>query len=213
MARIAVFGANGTIGSRIVREAVSRGHQVTAVVRDAHKVTDPDVTVAVADALDPAAVARITGQDVIVSAIGGGDGPHHQAVIAPSARSLVEGIRRQGPDGPRLIMVGGAGSLRTPNGTQVWDAPGLPKTILLIMHAHGDALDYLRTVSDVRWTNLSPAAQVAPGERTGRYRTGLDELVVGADGDSHISAEDYAVAVLDEIERPAHVGERFSVGY
>jgi putative NADH-flavin reductase len=95
----------------------------------------------------------------------------------------------------------------------VWDAEGLPEFLLQIMHAHGDALDYYRTVTDVRWTNLSPAGQIAPGERTGAYRTSLEELVIDADGTSRISAEDYAMAVLDEIEDPRHVGERFACGY
>ncbi|MFE9423897.1 NAD(P)-dependent oxidoreductase [Kitasatospora sp. NPDC006697] len=216
MSTIAVFGANGTIGSRIVREALNRGHQVTAVVRDPAKVTEqhPALTVTAGDVLDPASVAKVAaGQDVLVSAVGGGDGPGHLATIEPSARSLVAGLRELGAGAPRLIAVGGAGSLRTPDGKQVWDAEGLPDWLLQIMHAHGDALDFYRTVDDVDWTNLSPAGLIAPGERTGDYRTGGEELVIGADGESRISAEDYAVALLDEIERPAHRGHRFTCGY
>ncbi len=158
-----------------------------------------------------AAVAQ--GQDVLVSAVGGGDGPGHIATIKPSAESLVAGLRTLGEAAPRLISVGGAGSLRTPDGKQVWDAAGLPEFLLQIMHAHGDALDFYRTVSDVRWTNVSPAALIEPGERTGAYRTALDDLVADAEGVSRISAEDYAVALLDEIEKPQHIGERFTVGY
>ncbi|UQA95288.1 NAD(P)-dependent oxidoreductase [Streptomyces halobius] len=216
MSTIALFGANGTIGSRILNEALQRGHQVTAVVRDPAKITTshPNLTVTTGDVLDPASVAAVAkGQDVLVSAVGGGDGPGHIATIKPAAESLVAGLRTLGDAAPRLITVGGAGSLRTPDGTQVWDADGLPEFLLQIMHAHGDALDFYRTVSDVRWTNLSPAATIAPGERTGTYRTGLDDLVTAADGSSRISAEDYAVALVDEIERPAHIGERFTVGY
>ncbi len=123
------------------------------------------------------------------------------------------GLRTLGADAPRLLTVGGAGSLRTPGGGQVWDAEALPEFLLQIMHAHGDALDYLRGVDDVRWTNLSPAAHMEPGERTGAYRQGGEDLVVAADGESRISTEDYAVALLDEIERPKHVGERFTVAY
>ncbi|MFI2235488.1 NAD(P)-dependent oxidoreductase [Streptomyces chrestomyceticus] len=216
MSKIAIFGANGTIGSRVLDEALRRGHQVTAVVRDPAKITktDPNLTVTTGDILDPASVAAVAqGQDVLVSAVGGGDGPGHIATIKPSAESLVAGLRSLGEAAPRLISVGGAGSLRTPDGKQVWDKEGLPEFLLQIMHAHGDALDFYRTVSDVRWTNVSPAALIEPGERTGAYRTALDDLVADAEGVSRISAEDYAVALLDEIEKPQHIGERFTVGY
>ncbi|WP_329561683.1 NAD(P)-dependent oxidoreductase [Kitasatospora sp. NBC_01266] len=216
MSKIAVFGANGTIGSAVVREALNRGHQVTAVVRDPAKITEthPSLTVTKGDVLDPASVsAAATGQDVLVSAVGGGDGPGHLATIEPAARSLVTGLRTLGDQAPRLIAVGGAGSLRTPDGKQVWDAPGLPDWLLQIMHAHGDALDHLRTVSDVSWTSLSPAATIEPGKRTADFRTAQDELVTGADGSSRISVEDYAVALVDEIEQPQHLGERFTCGY
>ncbi|MFI0737826.1 NAD(P)-dependent oxidoreductase [Streptomyces sp. NPDC021100] len=214
MAKIALFGANGTIGSRVLREALDRGHQVTAVVRDPAKLTEQhaNLTVTTGDVLDPQSVAAAAqGQDVVVSAVGGGDGPGHVATIKPAAESLVAGLRTLGDAAPRLIAVGGAGSLRTPDGKQVWDAEGLPEFLLQIMHAHGDALDFYRTVTDVRWTNLSPAGLIEPGERTGAYRTGLDDLVVDENGKSRISAEDYAVALVDEIEKPRHIGERFTV--
>lgn len=149
----------------------------------------------------------------MISAVGGGDGAAHQVTIKPAAVALTEGLRTLGDKAPRLISVGGAGSLRTPTGAQVWDAPSLPKELLLIMHAHGDALDHYRTVTDVDWTNISPAAKLAPGERTGTYRTGLDDLITDESGTSFISADDYAVAVLDEVEKPQHRQQRFAVGY
>ncbi|GHH36302.1 NAD(P)-dependent oxidoreductase [Streptomyces candidus] len=217
MAKISLFGANGTVGSRILREALDRGHHVTAVVRDPAKFTAPqhqNLTVVTGDVLDPTSVTEVAkGQDVLVSAVGGGDGPGHLATIEPSAKALVGGVRALGDDAPRLISVGGAGSLRTPDGKLVWDAEGLPEFLLQIMHAHGDALDFYRTVTDVQWTNLSPAGTIEPGERTGVYRTDTDNLVLDAEGNSRISTEDYAVALVDEIERPRHVGERFTVGY
>ncbi|MCG7527536.1 NAD(P)H-binding protein [Streptomyces sp. OfavH-34-F] len=200
----------------MLREALDRGHLVTAVVRDPAKVTvsHPHLTVVRGDVLDPRSVtAAAEGQDVVVSAVGGGDGPGHLATIEPAAKSLVAGLRALGADAPRLIAVGGAGSLRTPDGKLVWDAEGLPEFLLQIMHAHGDALDYYRTVTDLRWTNLSPAATIQPGERTGGYRTGLDDLVTDADGQSLISTEDYAVALIDEVENPQHIRERFNVAY
>ncbi|MFJ6776357.1 NAD(P)-dependent oxidoreductase [Kitasatospora sp. NPDC091257] len=215
MAKIALYGATGMIGSRILREALDRGHHVTAVVRDPGRLTEkrPGLTVTTGDVLDPASVtAAARGQDVVVSAVGGSDGPGHLATIAPSAESLVAGLRSLDGKAPRLITVNGAGSLRTPDGKQVWDAEGLPEPLLQIMHAHGDALDFYRSVHDVRWTCLSPAGQIEPGERTGTYRTALDDLVVDSEGRSRISAEDYAVALVDEIEQRNHVGERFAVG-
>ncbi|MEU9383599.1 NAD(P)H-binding protein [Streptomyces sp. NPDC048279] len=216
MSKITLFGATGTLGSRILDEALRRGHSVTAVVRDPAKIDrdDAGLTVVTGDVLDPESVAaHAGGQSAVVSAVGGGDGPGHIATIKPSAESLVAGIRTLGAGAPRLILVGGAGSLRNPDGSQVWDAEGLPEFLLQIMHAHGDALDYCRTVDDVRWTSLSPAATIEPGERTGTYRTATEDLIVAEDGSSRISAEDYAVALLDEIERPRHIGERFTVGY
>jgi putative NADH-flavin reductase len=211
MARIAVIGANGSIGSAVVAEAAARGHELTAVVRDPDRYRGEAAFVERADVLDPADVARVAGgQDVLVSAVGGGDGPGHLALIEPAARSLVEGLRALGDGAPRLVAVGGAGSLETAPGVRVWDTPGLPEPLLQIMHAHGAALDYYRTVSDIRWTVLSPSAEIGPGERTGRYRTGLEQLLTDSEGRSRISVPDYAVALVDEIEQPEHIGERFT---
>ena len=148
-----------------------------------------------------------------MSAVGGGVGARPR--VAAAARgpvSLVTGLRAV-TDPPRLICVGGAGSLRTADGTRVWDAPGLPEPGMadhararqgpgLPAYRHGRALDV-----------PCPAALVEPGERTGRYRTATDNLVVDSSGTSRITAEDFAVALVDEIENPGHVGERFTVGY
>jgi putative NADH-flavin reductase len=216
MARIAVIGANGKIGRRVVSEALSRGHQVTAVVRDpsGYPLQAEGLSVAAGDALDAGAVARVAeGQSVLVSAVGGGDGPGHAALIEPAARALVEGLRSLGDAAPRLIAVGGAGSLEVAPGVRVWDSPGLPDWLLQIMHAHGDAQEYYNGVDDVRWTVLSPAATIEPGERTGAYRTGTEQLVTDAAGESRISIEDYAVALVDEIDEPRHLRRRFTVAH
>ncbi|MFF3862759.1 NAD(P)-dependent oxidoreductase [Streptomyces sp. NPDC002209] len=216
MAKIALFGATGSIGTLVLREALGRGHDVTAVVRDPAKPVDSGAEVLRGDVLDPHSVAEAAaGRDVVVSAIGPGSGD--PGVLVTAAKSLIGGVCTLGPDvpRPRVIVVGGAGSLRTPEGTPVSAAAGVPEPLRALMHAHGEALDFLRTVpvEEVRWTCLSPAAQIGPGERTGTYRLALDDLIVDEEGRSHISAEDYAVALVDEIERDAHPGRRFTIGY
>lgn len=213
MDTIALFGATGTIGSRVLHEALRRGHRVTAVVRDRKpEIHHPALSVVVGDVLDADALpGLIAGHDVVVSAVGGGDGPGHVATVEPAARALVAALRGLGAPPPRLIVVNGAGSLRAPSGRRVWDTPGLPGWLLQVMRSHGDALAYLRTVEDVPWTAVSPAATIEPGVRTGAYRTDLDRLVTDADGVSWISTEDFAVALVDEIAARAHVGRRFTV--
>ncbi|MEB3371723.1 NAD(P)-dependent oxidoreductase [Saccharopolyspora mangrovi] len=164
--------------------------------------------------LETMSVTKVAEEhDVVISAVGGGNGAAHQATIKPSAIALVEAMRALGDKAPRLISVGGAGSLKTTQGQQVWDAPDLPENLLQIMHAHGDALDYYRTVTDVDWTNISPAAHIAPGKRTGAYRSALDSLVTDESGNSSISTEDFAVAVIDEVERPQHNQRLFTVAH
>lgn len=215
MAHLTLFGATGAIGSRVLTEALRRKHAVTAVVRGPARPDrdHPLLTVVAGDVLDLDDVTRhAKGRDVVVSAVGGGDGAGHRALIEPAARTLVTAARALSPAGPRIIVVNGAGSLRVAGGGRVWDAPGVPAHLLPIMHAHGDALAYLRTVDDVAWTALSPAASIAPGTRTGAYRASLENLVVDDDGVSAISTEDFAVALLDEVQWPQHVGRRFTVG-
>ncbi|MET9881962.1 NAD(P)H-binding protein [Streptomyces sp. NPDC006430] len=220
MAKIALFGATGTIGALVLREALGRGHQVTAVVRDPARLAGSPAAagaeVVHGDVLDPHSVAAAAaGRDVVVSAVGPGAGD--PGVLVTAAKSLIGGVCTLDAETPRprVITVGGAGSLRTPEGPPVRDATGIPEAVRAVMQAHEKALDFLRTVpvEEVRWSCLSPAAQIEPGERTGTYRLALDDLVVDEDGRSHISTEDYAVALVDEIERDAHTGKRFTVGY
>ncbi|MGC0419316.1 putative NADH-flavin reductase [Embleya sp. AB8] len=175
-------------------------------------------TVVTGDVTDPGSVASIAaGHDAVVSAIGGDyvDGAAHAALVAAAAAALTEGLRSLGAEAPALglFVVGGAGSLRLADGSRAWDGEGLPELAIQVMWGQGAALDHYRTVDDVTWTYLSPAADIGPGERTGAYRTGLDDLVVDADGVSRISVADYAVAMLDEIENPKHRGKRFTVAY
>jgi uncharacterized protein len=210
--KIGLFGATGTIGQRILAEALKRGHQVTALVRDPSRVTtqDKNLSVKKADVLDSKSVAEAAASnDVIVSAYG----PPKDAdpgQLSAVARSLLDGIR-QYPN-VRVIHVGGAGSLEVAPGLQLVDTPEFPAAWKPIVFAHRDALDIFRK-SPGNWTYFSPAAMIQPGERTGKFRLGGDQLVADADGQSKISAEDYAIALLDEVEKPQFIRKRFTAAY
>lgn len=215
--KIAVFGATGNIGQRVVKEALRRGHEVIGVVRDPQAVQAPapGVTLRRGDATDAHSVADIAREaDVVVSAIS--PRPNARGLAAPSlvtaARALITGLRESGTK--RLLVAGGAGSLEIQPGKALVDQPGFPEAYKAEALQQRDALAVYRTEgSGLEWTFLSPAAEIAPGERTGRYRTTGDSFLADKDGKSTITFEDYAVAMLDEIERPAHVGRRFGVAY
>jgi uncharacterized protein len=218
MAHFVIFGGSGMIGQRAVREALGRGHKVTVVVRDPAKVTErhPNLTVATGDVTDPAAVEKLAaGADAVISAVGPISVPGGEpgATFAPVAKGLTEGLRALGAGAPRLVVVGGAGSLKLPSGERLVDAPGFPDAYKPSALAHADFLDILRGVDDVEWSFFSPASEIAPGERTGKFRLGGDDLVADADGKSFITAEDYAVALIDEAANPKHVHARFTIGY
>ena len=220
MSDIALFGPTGMIGQRILNEALSRGHKVTAIARDPSKISDkrPNMTVTAGDILKPESVAAAAaGHDVVVSAYGPPATDPQQVVAA--ARSLIEGIKtanQKTGKSIRLIMVGGAASLEVAPGVLLLDAPNFPPAWKGIASAARDALQVYRTEAGkagVDWTYFSPGAFIQPGERTGKYRTGTDQLVVDAKGESRISAEDYAVALLDEIEKPQFSRKRFTAAY
>lgn len=208
--KIMLVGATGNVGSRILREAVSRGHEVTAIVRrEGALESEPRVEVERADARDAGEVARLAGgHDAVVVAVSArreGD-----ASIPEVVRAAVGGVRRA--DVPRLFVVGGAGSLEVEPGVQLVDTPGFPEAYKAESLQQREALDVARA-SDVNWTYLSPAVVITPGERTGQYRVGGDQVLADAEGNSHISMEDYAVAVLDELASPNHERRRFTVAY
>jgi putative NADH-flavin reductase len=210
--KIIVFGANGRVGSRVVAEALARGHEVTAVVRDPenHSLQGDGLTVVGGDATDPAAVAEVAGgHDLAVSAIGPGSSGDLEVVPA-AARALLDGLSRAGV--PRLIHVGGGGSLEAAPGVRVLDTPEFDDAWKPGSLKQAEALDIYRTATtDVDWTYLSPPFMLAPGERTGKYRLGEDRLLVDDEGNSSISMEDFAVALVDEAESAAHVRRRFTV--
>jgi len=212
--KIALFGATGMIGQRVLAEAVSRGHQVTAVARDITKVkaTGPNVRAVKADILDPNSVAGVVaGHDAVVSAFSP-VGDQGLDSLVKSVRSLIAGLKQAGVK--RLVAVGGAGSLEVAPGVQLVTVPQFPEAYKAIALAHGDALNVFRKeAGGLDWTSFSPAAVIAPGQRTGQFRLGEDKLVADAKGDSLISAEDYAVALVDELEHPKHIGKRFTAAY
>jgi uncharacterized protein len=214
---IVLFGATGNVGQRIVAEALRRGHSVTGVVRDPDTVQSPDrrVPLVKGDATDSESVARVAQRaDAVVSAIS--PRPNSRGLPAPSlskaAQALLEGTRKAGAK--RLVVVGGAGSLEVAPGVRLLDAPGFPEAYKAEAQEGVDSLDVLRNEGKgIDWTFLSPAAEIHPGERTGKYRTTGDEFLTDESGRSSISFEDYAVALVDELENPRHVGRRFGVAY
>ena len=207
---VVLYSATGMIGSRILKELISRGHNVTAVVRDPSKVpAHPSVAALKGDIFDADDVAaKATGVDAVISAYGPGTGDVNDMVKA--TRSLIAGLHKA--DSRRLIVVGGAGSLFVAPGVDVIASGHLPEAYMAIAIAHRDALKLLQD-SDLIWTYFSPAAFIQPGERTGKFRLGLTSLIADEKGNSSISAEDYAVALVDELETPKHLHQQFTIGY
>ena len=199
------------IGQRILNEALERGHQVTAVLRNPKKLKllHKNLKVARGDVFDPMSIrTAAVGSDAILSSFG----PNPAAVdqLVESAKALINVTDRSGIR--RLVIVGGAGSLEVAPGVMLMDTPEFPAAYLPYAEAHKEALAVMR-LSDLDWTVLSPAAVIEPGERTGRFRLGSEQLIADANGASLISAEDFAIAMLDEVEKPQHIRARFTLGY
>jgi putative NADH-flavin reductase len=215
--KLVVFGATGNVGQRIVVEALSRGHEVVGVVRDPDAVKSPDARAKLVkgDATKADDVARVArGADAVVSAIS--PRPNARGLPAPSlsanSRALIEGLRDAGVK--RVLYVGGASSLEVAPGKALADTPDFPEAYRNEAREGREALAIWRKeAKGLDWTYLSPAAEIGPGKRTGKYRTTDDKLLTDDEGKSHITFEDYAVAVLDELERPQHIGKRFGVAY
>ncbi|MFD1555879.1 NAD(P)-dependent oxidoreductase [Paraburkholderia silviterrae] len=209
--KIALFGATGMIGSRIAAEAARRGHQVSALVRQPERVAAaPNVHAAKADLLDAANVAAaVRGHDVVASAYA--PPANRLDDLQAATRALIEGSRAAGLK--RLVVVGGAGSLEVAPGVQLVDTAGFPDAYKPIALAHRIAFNEYRKVTDLDWTCFAPAALIAPGERTGTFRTGANTLIADANGESRISAEDYAVAFVDELEQGRFIRQIATVAY
>jgi putative NADH-flavin reductase len=205
--RIIVFGANGRQGSRLVTEALERGHEVTAAVRSEDRAGSVDhrANVVVADALDPASVAEVAaGHDAALNAT--------RERHADVARALLEGLSRAAVS--RLVIVGGASSLEVAPGVRLFDTPEFQDAWKPEAASGIESLDVYRNAdTSVEWTYVSPGALLEPGERTGNYRTGTEQLLVTDDGRSGISMEDFAVALVDELESRRHPNQRFTAAY
>ncbi|WP_028079514.1 NAD(P)-dependent oxidoreductase [Solimonas soli] len=201
---IAIIGISGRVGSRLAQELLRRGHRLTGIARNTAGIAAPaGLNVVRGDANDADALATlIAGHDVVISA-----GRFASTAPAP----LLAALRKAGVG--RLLVVGGAGSLEVAPGVALVDTPDFPAAYKPEALAGRDFLDALRGVVDIDWTFLSPAALFEPGERSGRFRIGGDRLLLDAQGNSRISMEDYAIAMADEIERPQHSRQRFSVAY
>jgi len=207
--KIGVIGAGGKAGSLIMKEALDRGHEVTAIVRSAAKVTDPRAKILQKDAFELTA-ADLASFDVVVNAFGAPLGEEHKHVEL--GRKLIEAM--QGAPNTRLIVVGGAGSLYVDEAktTRLLDTPEFPEMYKATASAQAQNLADLQAAQGIRWTFVSPAAFFDPqGKRTGAYKLGKDNLIVNAKGQSYVSYADYAIAIVDEIENPRHPNTRFTV--
>lgn len=212
--KLAIIGATGWIGSTLVAEAQSRGHDVIAIARDSDKIAASAVEKRSLDltAGDSASIAAaVAGADLVIASIGGRAAGNHE-IVAASAQRLLSELPAAGVN--RLLWVGGAGSLEVAPGVTLLSLPEFPQAYKDEATAQGEALAVFRNShSAVNWTFISPAAEMFPGERSGNYRTGGDSLVSDAEGNSRISVQDYAVAMIDEAENNAHPKQRIGVAY
>ena len=219
MANVVLIGATGFVGSAILNELLSRGHKVTAVVRHAAKLPQNDNLTAVEeDVANVDAIAKIAkGKDAVISAYNPGwNNPQMGKINDENYPKIVEAVKKAGVG--RLLIVGGAGTLFVKPGVRVVDTGVIPAEIIDAVRSLGNFyLHYLTKEHDLDWVFFSPAGafeEADKGQRTGKFRLGKDDLIVDpATGTSHISVQDYAVAMVDELEKPAHHKERFTIGY
>lgn len=200
---IALIGASGNVGSRILKELSDRGHAVTAIARNPGNIAKlPKVIAKQGDVFDKAALSDLLrGHDIVISAV---------HFTASDPRTLVDAVKAAGVK--RYIVVGGAGSLEVAPGVPLVTTPEFPAAYKPEAEKGAEFLNMLRSENDLDWTFLSPSAEFVPGKRTGKFRLGGDQLLTTPNGSS-ISFEDYAVAFVDELENPAHSRKRFTVGY
>src|SRR5437899_2579639 len=202
--KIAHFGATGNVGSRIVAEALRRGHEVTAIARHPEKwKPQAGLSAVQGDVNDRGDVAAlVSGHDAVISSV-------RFQLIHPAI--LIEGLKQSNVK--RLLVVGGAGTLEVAPGVQLLDTPDFPEAYKPEALGGREFLNLLRAEKFLEWTFLCPSAEFAPGQRTGKFRLGKDRLLTLPNGESKISMEDFAIAMIDELESPRHVREGFTVGY
>lgn len=217
--KVALIGASGYVGRHILVEALDRGHTVTAIVRDPAKMADQSgVTVRRCDVRDSDALAEILkGHDAVISAFNPGRGRTEPDIFdrhVAGHKAIIAAVKKAG--GPRLLAVGGAASLKVPSGEEFLDSDQFPEEFAPFkdsIRGTRELYYLLMPETDFDWVFLAPSVQLAPGERTGAYRKGTDHVLYDEAGESRISLEDYAVAMIDELENPRHHHERFTVGY
>ena len=216
MANVLLIGATGFVGSAVLNELVSRGHKVTAVVRNIEKLAKSDlVDAGKEDVANADAIAKLAeGKDAIISAYNPGwTNPDIATLISENYPKILEAAKKSGVE--RLLIVGGAGTLFCAPGLRVVDSGAIPEEIMGGVRPLGDFyLNTLMNENDIDWVFFSPAGVFdQQGKKTGNYRLGKDDLIVDAEGNSHISVQDYADAMVNELEKPAHHKERFTIGY
>jgi uncharacterized protein len=211
--KIALIGANGKIGSRILEEALGRGHSVTGIARNPPATTQKNVSWVKADVLDTAALTEIVkGHDAIISAFGiDWTKPETFYLFSDVAKSVLAAAKKANVK--RVIGVGGAGSLEVAPGLQLVDTAEFPPMWKKGAEAQRDSLTVFRAEKDLDWTFFSPAIIIEPGPKTGKFRIGKDNPVFDAKGDSKISYDDYAAALINELENPQFIKARFTIGY
>lgn len=216
MANVLLIGATGFVGSAVLNELVSRGNKVTTVVRNIEKLAKSDLVNAVKeDVANVDAIAKLAeGKDAIISAYNPGwTNPDIATLITENYPKILEAAKKSGVE--RLLIVGGAGTLFCAPGLRVVDSGAIPEKIMGGVRPLGDFyLNTLMNENDIDWVFFSPAGVFdQEGKKTGNYRLGKDDLIVDAEGNSHISVQDYADAMVNELEKPAHHKERFTIGY
>jgi putative NADH-flavin reductase len=216
--KIALIGGTGFVGTAALNEALQRGHHVTALARDPAKIAPRSgLTVVKADVKDPDQVAAaVKGHDAVISAFNPGwNAPDLYDAFLDGSRAIVSGVKRAGVK--RVLVVGGAGSLYVAPGVQLVDTEAfkshVPPNVIPGARAARDALNEIRTETELDWSVLCPAAMLQPGERKGAFRIGADDLLTNGDQPGSISVQDLAVAMVDELEKPRHIRRRFTVAY
>ncbi|TXI92466.1 MAG: NAD(P)-dependent oxidoreductase [Burkholderiaceae bacterium] len=210
---IALIGASGFIGSALLQELLQRGHQVTALVSTPEKLAaHPQLRATKTDVQDLAVLEKsLHGFDAIISAFSGHAQSNMLDYYVAGMRNIIAAAKSV--NATRLLVVGGAGSLDVAPGVQLLDTPSFPEAYRASAEGARQALNMLRAESNLNWTMLSPAAMISPGERTQQFRLGGDQLLVDEQGQSRISVQDYAVAMINELESPKHQKQRFTLAY